>query len=188
MKPERHMIRRIVQTVILSLVMAGCAADRPSCEKAPIAAKKRSTATSAKSNEPLRGLQSLSRVQLRIPGATEDLQADAVKQLREELPQLETDGTSDNWTLEISLNSQVLKDWPPRSVSRPENAVTVCHIRVLKTAVVDGRLTTVVAYDGGQWMERYGSWGEEGFNAALHNAIIQFAAAWRRDNPIPEPK
>ena len=183
------MIFRIVMAVLLPLVPAGGVAEEPSHENAPIVPP-------AKSEKAvLRGLQSLWRVQLRIPGATESLRTEAVKQLREQLPQLDTTGSADDWTLEFAFGRVNVGGAETLRPVGPELLVDVraCRCRLVRTVVVNERLATAVAYEGPSFTEEAPiTMNGHRFSPAeqsdpeskqlLRKAITEFAAAWHGAN------
>lgn len=188
------MIFRIVMAVLLFSVPAGGVAGEPSRENAPIVPP-------AKSEKAvLRGLQSLSRVQLKIPAATEALQAEAVKQLREQLPQLNTAGSSDDWTLEFVFGRASVPGAVVRQIGpEPNVEVLACHCRLVRTVVVNERLATAVAYEGPSFPEEApimmnghrfspAEQSDPEGKQLLRKAITGFAAAWREANPNSEQK
>jgi hypothetical protein len=189
------MIYRIVMAVLLPLVPAGGVAGEPSHENTPIVSPAKSE------KEALLGLQSLRRVQLRIPGATESLRADAVKQLREQLPQLDTAGSADDWTLEFVFGRVNVGRAEMLRPVGPELLVEVrdCHCRVVRTVVVNERIATAVAYEGPSSTEEapimvtghrfsLAKQSDPEGKQLLRKAITGFAAEWRRANPNSEHK
>lgn len=192
------MIFRIVLTVFLSLVLVGCADEESSSEKTPpvtteeSSSEKTSPVTTAKSEKKaLQGLQSLTRVQLKV---SEGLHAYAVEQLRKQLPQLNTAGSPDDWTLEFVFGVESVPDPAPRSVGpQPKVTVRACHCRLFRKAVVNGRFATAVAYKGAPSMEQYTPFGwarpyPESSKPLLLRSITEFAAAWRQANPNSKGK
>ena len=201
------MILRIAAAALLPLALAGCVAEGPAGGMATIGPPARGEAAEripsgeapvappAKTEkEPLRGLQSLTRVQLRLAGVSQTLQAEAVKKLRDEIPKLDTAGTSDDWTLEFDMSNMVTQEANPRMVGGPP-VVAACRILVSRQVVVDGRFAAAVAYTGplivgelpvnlnGNWLSL--SSQPQG---VLRAAITAFAAAWHQANPSPERK
>ncbi|RPI63474.1 MAG: hypothetical protein EHM48_02405 [Planctomycetaceae bacterium] len=205
------MIYRIFITLFLSLVVVGCVAEKPSTQKMstqPDTAKISTQPASRIGKEPLQGLQSLYRIQLKIEpnynASVDDkkaLQAEAVKQLREQLPQLDTSGTSDDWTLEFVFGVDTILG-PDTSVGRSELSSTLtCSYRVFRNIVIDQRVATAVAYQVPVYslhsVDRNRSLNPSMIlqdrllpthNALLDNAIASFIAEWRVANPNAEQK
>jgi hypothetical protein len=156
------------------------------------------------SKEALRGLQSLTRVQMKIAGSTAPMPAEVVKQLREQIPQLNTSGSSDDWTLEFVPGVAFVEDrtTPRMTGGGPRDVqVRTCHCRLVRTVVVDERLATAVAYKGpeyggsqlGRWFN--GHWQnfvdpKRGFDDTelLLKVAAGLAEEWRAANPSASPK
>ena len=189
-----------------AVLAAGCSGkDKPREEASPATSPANGVATrpdggqalaptSAKSEpEVLRGLQSLPRVQIWMTGATEAQQADVAKLLRDQLPQLDTAGSSDDWAIEFVCSAVVVPADMPGAVGSPK--MPTCCCRVLKPAVVDGRLATAVAYEGPllvgeavRGMNGGGSSRDPDGKGLLVKAIGTFADAWRQAKPGAERK
>ena len=148
--------------------------------------------------EVFRGLQSLSRVQLKLPDVTQPVQAEAVKQLHEQLPQLDTAGPADGWTLEFAFGvSYVIR--PPMTASGGDiqwAPARACYYRLVWTGVVDGRFATAVAYEEQSFpgparlllMGVPPPLSAEGKQQLLLDTVARFTEAWREANPGPKQK
>lgn len=201
---------RIVLIVLVPLVLAGCVVQEPAHEKVPGVRPVKSEVaqkpscedmhvapTETSERKALRGLESLTRVRVIFPPhVTEALRAEVGKQLREQLPQLNTAGSADDWTLEFVFGEISVPDPmisapdPLRPV--PKVQVTTCRCRLFRTAVVDGRFATAVAYEGPLAMAR--EWPgfrrskEPESEESLLKAIRGFADAWHKANPAGKEK
>lgn len=145
------MLFRIALSVLLSLSTLGCTGS-----------KQRGTCSTATGGEGaiLRGLQEVHQVRLQvtIPANEADavqqaLQARAKDQIREHLPQLSTDGMPEDWLLEFSIVWHY--ENLPLGAAKVRDRWAVCHVRLVKPTMVDGRNTAAVAYTGPVlWPER----------------------------------
>jgi len=187
------MIFKTIFGLLLTLAMVGCG-HMTSYDKstAPM------SATSDK--EVLRGLQSLQRVQLKLPEAPHAVRDDAIEQLRELLPQLDTAGTTDDWTLEFAFGVSIVGERMIRNAGPPARGpVRNCRCRLVRTVVVDGRAATAIAYEGPPvtgpapltWtlgtLMPFNS-GKDSEKQLRRHAIAVFAKAWRQANPDTHQK
>lgn len=153
----------------------------------------------AGATEALQGLQSLTRVRVKAAGLAKSVRDEVVKQLREQLPQLDTEGSSDDWTLEFVLGVARVEETAKRS-SGPTPMVPVrsYHCRLSRPVVVGGRSATAVAYEGPAFTGKphllingYDLSHEldrKGKDLLLCEAVAGFAEAWRKANPGAKQK
>ncbi|HUT60869.1 MAG TPA: hypothetical protein VNA25_23730 [Phycisphaerae bacterium] len=152
------------------------------------------------------GLESLSRVRLRVkapdpqtaPGwlagtheTPEALAARVEGLLRERLPELDANGTPDDWVLEVEPAWQY--ELLPQGAAKRPDVWGICHVRVVKSVVVNGRKATAIAYQATAGMEAgllplFDNERFAGLVSALERAMARFAEDWRRANPQAAPQ
>lgn len=143
------MAPKMVPVLLLSLTVIVCAAQSPVPATAP------AVAPATRPGEALVGLQSLTRVQLKLTDVTEAVREEVVKQFREQLPELHTAGSGDDWTLEFVSGVASVEQGAKISTGRtPMVPVMSLRCRLSKTVVVDGRSAMAVAYEGPAATER----------------------------------
>lgn len=143
----------------------------------------------------LHGVQYLTHIYV----ATKDfpeLRAELMQELHRQLPQLDTAGPADGWTLEFQFGTASVPEDPPRSDgSGTLVPARQCRSRIIRKAVVDGRETMAVAYEG-PWVVGRGqpAWfrgrdpREKMFDDTpelLHRSVDKFAEEWRASNVRP---
>ena len=177
--------------LLMSVVLAGCQTatvphDRPDVQKPA-------------RSEPavLHGIQSLTRVYVSVKGCRDDLRAELMQVLHKQIPQLDTTGPVDGWTLEFEFGSTSVPLYPPTAAARPDGSqlmvsVSKCRSRIIWKTVVDGREATAVAYEGPWVVERamglFGGHFETGKpGLLLSGAVAEFVEAWRAANLSPDP-
>jgi hypothetical protein len=179
---------RISLLVLLALILTGCGKTGP--DEKELARPYIKTQM-----EPLRGLQSLTRVQLQFYDVPDSVRADSVKRLHEQLPQVHMEGSASDWTLEFLFRSTVGLERPPISAGPDRLVPTLgCCCRLSRTATVDGRLVTAIAYEGPVFAATPAPTRPRGFqplpgeserqkDESLSKAIDGFIEAWRAANP-----
>lgn len=184
------MIVRLPLVIVLALLVAGCAP--------------RDGVPADHSRAPFQGLQAIDRVRVTVvapdvrhrhplfhaipqgEGEPEALRKHVIDSLNTLLPELRTDGLSEDWVLEVTAEWQ-FENLPSGAAAVPRHWA-VCSLRLTKTVLVDGRRVSAVAYAGPVlWPERPAFSYETPWPGSLHEAIDRaipaFVADWHAANP-----
>lgn len=176
-----------------ALLLVGCQ-DAPEISAPEEDAPATNVPAESGEQEPLRALESLTRVRLDLLFGEqpfpkgEPFHAEVLETLRQHLPQVSADGSADDWRVEVKVLFPDRRT-EPGIVGQPVVRDTYAwQVRVLKEAVVDGRIVTAVAYDARAGETPYdsppGNWGfKDPRWLAQDKAIARLAEAWRQDNP-----
>lgn len=176
--------------VLVSVILAGC-------QTATVPNNRTYVPTPARSETVVRrGVQSLTRVCVSTKDSPDDLRAELMQELHRQIPQLDTMGPGDGWTLEFEFGETSVPAYPGLSAGRGDGgqltvSVSQCRSRIVRKTVVDGREATAMAYEG-PWVVGSDSGlsrgrqvlgkSDESTLEFLRRAVARFAEAWRAAN------